>query len=165
MDFRSWLISRAKEAYFAALKDPDSLADLDSGDGLWFESFAYAGYYALKKLTGEAAFDNTSEATGQKIEEALKVDIEYGEGIDYLYEWDELAERFPRLFAKAFSFPRYNRGVIFAKTAKNSSRGHPTAATGLFMRGFPLKLFSISVHLKSHLFRFLNRLPFAKVRP
>lgn len=48
---------------------------------------------------------------------------------------------------------------------KNSSRGHPTAATGLFLRGFPLKLFNISVHLKSHLFRFLNRLPFAKVRP
>ena len=55
-DFRAWLISQGKEAYFAALKEPDTLAALDPGDGYWFESFAYAGYYALKELTGEDAF-------------------------------------------------------------------------------------------------------------
>ena len=38
-DFRAWLISQGKEAYFAALKEPDTLADLDPGDGYWFESF------------------------------------------------------------------------------------------------------------------------------
>lgn len=37
-DFRSWLIAQGREVYFAALKDPDSLADIDPGDGAWFES-------------------------------------------------------------------------------------------------------------------------------
>lgn len=46
-DFRAWLISQGKEAYFAALKE----------------------------LAGEAAFDNMSETTGEMIEETLKADI------------------------------------------------------------------------------------------
>lgn len=100
-DFRAWLISQGKEAYFAALKEPDTLADLDPGDGYWFESFAYAGYYALKELTGEDAFDNMSEITGEMIEEALKADIEYGEGINYPYEAYDLPNYFPRLFQKS----------------------------------------------------------------
>ena len=100
-DFRAWLISQGKEAYFAALKEPDTLADLDPGDGYWFESFAYAGYYALKELTGEDAFDNMSETTGEMIEEALKADIEYSEGINYPYEAYDLPNYFPRLFQKS----------------------------------------------------------------
>ncbi len=100
MDFRSWLISQGKEVYFAALKDPDSLADLDPGDGLWFESFAYAGYYALKALTGEDAFDNISEDNRRMTKESLKADIEYNEGINYPYEALDLPDYFPRLYQK-----------------------------------------------------------------
>ena len=33
IDFRAWLISQGKEAYFSALNDPDTMADLDSSDG------------------------------------------------------------------------------------------------------------------------------------
>jgi len=100
IDFRSWLISQGKEAYFAALKEPDTLADLDPGDGYWFESFAYAGYYALKELTGEDAFDNMSEDNGRRIKESLKADIEYNEGINYPYEALDLPDYFPRLYQK-----------------------------------------------------------------
>ena len=74
-DFRAWLISQGKEAHFAALKDPDILAALDPGDGYWFESFAYAGYYTLKELAGEDTFGNMSETTAEMIEETLKADI------------------------------------------------------------------------------------------
>ncbi|WP_322173862.1 DUF4240 domain-containing protein [Acutalibacter caecimuris] len=100
IDFRAWLISQGKEAYFAALKDPDSMADLDPGDGYWFESFTYAGDYALEKLTGESAYDHTDKAAYDKLIEALKADIDYGEGINYPCESDEVADLFPRLFER-----------------------------------------------------------------
>lgn len=100
MDFLAWLISQGKEAYFAALKDPDSLADLDPGDGNWFESFTYAGDYALEKLTGESAYDHTDRAAYDKMIEALKADIDYGEGINYPCESDEVADLYPRLYER-----------------------------------------------------------------
>ena len=100
MDFRAWLISQGKEAYFAALKDPDSLADLDPGDGYWFEGFTYAGDYALEKLTGESAYDYTDRAAYDKMIEALKADINYGEGINYPCESDEVADYFPSLYER-----------------------------------------------------------------
>nr|WP_325223654.1 DUF4240 domain-containing protein [uncultured Oscillibacter sp.] len=49
-NFRAWLISQGKEVYFAALKDPNALADLDPGDGYWFELFTDAGDTALEEL-------------------------------------------------------------------------------------------------------------------
>lgn len=100
IDFRAWLISQGKEAYFDALKDPDALADLDPGDGYWFESFTYAGDYALEKLTSESAYDHTDKAAYEKMVDALKADIEYGEGINYPYESDEVADYFPRLYER-----------------------------------------------------------------
>ena len=100
IDFRAWLISQGKEVYFAVLKDPDRLAELDPGDGMWFESFSYAGYYALEDLTGENAYDNMSESTQNRIANALIGDIEYGEGIDYPYETLELPDYFPRMYKK-----------------------------------------------------------------
>ena len=67
---------------------------------MWFESFSYAGYYALEDLTGENAYDNMSESNQNRIVEALKGGIEYGEGIDYPYEAPELPDYFPRLYKK-----------------------------------------------------------------
>ena len=43
MDFRSWLISQGRDVYMAALKDPESLAEVDTeGQSLNFEQYAYA---------------------------------------------------------------------------------------------------------------------------
>ncbi len=100
IDFRAWLISQGKEAYFAALKDPDSLAGLDPGDGYWFESFTYAGDSALEEMTGESAYGHTDKAAYEKIVEALKADIDYGEGINYPRECDEVADHFLRLYER-----------------------------------------------------------------
>ena len=42
MDFRSWLISQGRDVYMAALRDPDSLAEVDTeGQSLNFEQYAY----------------------------------------------------------------------------------------------------------------------------
>ncbi len=99
-DFRSWLISQGKNAYFAALKDPDTLADLDVGDGGWFESFLYVGSYALQEMTGKDAYHGMDESIYNKLVEELERDIEYGEGINYPFEWDEIPDYFPRLYDK-----------------------------------------------------------------
>ena len=43
MDFRSWLISQGRDVYMAALRDPESLAEVDTeGQSLNFEQYAYA---------------------------------------------------------------------------------------------------------------------------
>lgn len=43
IDFRSWLISQGRDVYLAALKDPESLAEVDTdGQSLNFEQYAYA---------------------------------------------------------------------------------------------------------------------------
>ena len=42
MDFRSWLISQGRDVYMAALRDPESLAEVDTeGQSLNFEQYAY----------------------------------------------------------------------------------------------------------------------------
>lgn len=42
MDFRSWLISQGRDVYMAALRDPESLAEVDNeGQSLNFEQYAY----------------------------------------------------------------------------------------------------------------------------
>ena len=51
-DFRSWLISQGRDVYMAALKDPESLAEVDTeGQSLNFEEYAYAASkaYAQRK--------------------------------------------------------------------------------------------------------------------
>ena len=51
-DFRGWLIAQGREVYMAALKNPDSLADVPAYGGCCFESLSYVGSYAYEKLTG-----------------------------------------------------------------------------------------------------------------
>lgn len=60
IDFRSWLISRGKDAYMSALHDPDSLASLDFPRGTAdFELYAYVACdcYAQKKAIESEGLD------------------------------------------------------------------------------------------------------------
>lgn len=100
IDFRAWLISQGKEAYLAALKNPDSLADLEPYGGCRFELLNYVGSYALKALTGQNAYDNSDPLAFDALAAELERDIVFGEGIGYPYELDEIAEAFPRLCGK-----------------------------------------------------------------
>jgi hypothetical protein len=84
--FLDFLISEGKEVYEAALKSPDSLADLDDIEGAELGSYRYAINEAYEELANEEITDD---------------DIEYharpsGE------EWDEddLDAMFPRLAEK-----------------------------------------------------------------
>ena len=52
MDFRRWLISQGRDVYMAALRDPESLAEVDTeGQSLNFEQYAYVApkAYAQRK--------------------------------------------------------------------------------------------------------------------
>lgn len=100
IDFRNWLIAQGKEVYLAALKDPDSLADVPVYGGGCFESLAYIGDKVYEKLTGKNAYDSIDRAAYEKLEQELAKDIEYGEGINYPYKWSETAGYLPRLCEK-----------------------------------------------------------------
>ena len=100
IDFRAWLIAQGKEVYFAALADPDSLADVEAYGGWQVEELTYVGNEALEAMTGQYAYENTDAAEYGILLEELRQDVVYGTGIQYPYEWDEIAGRFPRLCEK-----------------------------------------------------------------
>lgn len=56
IDFRAWLIAQGREVYFAALADPDSLADVVPYGDCCFEQLSYVGDYAYEQLTGKSAY-------------------------------------------------------------------------------------------------------------
>ena len=99
IDFRAWLVAQGKEVYMAALADPDSLAGAEAYGGCQFEELTYVGSKAMEAMIGQSAYDGTDDAYNTLLEE-LRRDIVYGVGINYPYEWDEIAVRFPRLCAK-----------------------------------------------------------------
>lgn len=84
----------------AALKDPDSLADVPAYGGCCFESLSYVGDYAYEKLTGRDSYESFDPEAYQALVEELKQDIVYDEGIGYPYTWSETAAYLPRLCAK-----------------------------------------------------------------
>ena len=100
IDFRNWLIAQGKDIYLAALKDPDTLTDVPIYGGGCFESLAYIGDRVYEKLTGKNAYDSIDRTAYEKLERELAKDIEYSEGINYPYKWNETAEYLPRLCAK-----------------------------------------------------------------
>lgn len=99
-DFRNWLIAQGKDVYLAALKDPDSLADVHIYGGGCFESLASVGSRVYEKLTGRNAYYDFDRPAYERLKLELAKDIEYGEGINYPYLWSETADYLPRLCAK-----------------------------------------------------------------
>lgn len=100
MDFRGWLIYQGKETYLAALKDPDSLADVQLYADGCFESLAYIGDSAYEKLTCRHTYDIIDRPAHEALKKELAKDIQYGDGIGYPYSWKGLADYLPRLCAR-----------------------------------------------------------------
>lgn len=78
MDFRAWLISRGKEVYLAALRDPDSLVGIEIPKSTRFESYGYVAYDAYKEICKDdvyAEMDMNPLTKAQK--KALRAEIEY----------------------------------------------------------------------------------------
>lgn len=83
IDFRNWLISEGEQVYRAALRDPDSLADLPQVEDCTLEGIGYVAGTLLEQRHAETARPQGAPASPA------------GD------EWDEddLAELFPRLSA------------------------------------------------------------------
>jgi hypothetical protein len=95
--FRRWLVSRGREAYEAALADPDSLAELDAQpgpDGVWeFEEIYYIALDVFEKKGGEGDVRDYSEQ-----EAGLGGDGPSGER--YEDDAERLAQRYPKLWRR-----------------------------------------------------------------
>lgn len=94
MDFRAALVMRGWAVFEAALRDPDSLADLSLSEGEWFfEGFQYVFHEAMDDAADRATDDAADDAGA---------DDEDAEQDPTGAEWreDELAALLPRLFAK-----------------------------------------------------------------
>ena len=100
IDFRAWLIAQGREVYFAALADPDSLADVVPYGDCRFEQLSYVGDYAYEQLTGKSAYDQTDWSAYESLLMKLEQDIVYKDGIEFPREGADLKKYLPRLCAK-----------------------------------------------------------------
>lgn len=108
LDFRSWLIAQGREVYLAALKDPDSLAEVVPYGECRFECLAYVGDYACERLTGRSAYGNTDQAAFQALKDELGREVSYKDGIQYPREPKDLPAFLPRLCARYGGPERFN---------------------------------------------------------
>lgn len=100
IDFRAWLIAQGREVYFAALADPDRLADVVPYGDCCFEQLSYVGDYAYEQLTGKSAYDQTDWSAYEALLMKLEQDIVYKDGIEFPREGADLKKYLPRLCAK-----------------------------------------------------------------
>ncbi len=118
IDFRYWLISQGREMYLSAINDPDSLADFDIPVGsARFELFGYEpdSVYGMKwdkenEVEGLGANDNEEfidiwkainiHPLSFEVVEDLQSDILERPDISDSWDYDELHEIVPRLYAK-----------------------------------------------------------------
>lgn len=97
--FRAWLIFQGKETYLAALKDPDSLADIPDRKDCQFEDLLHISEAAYDRLTGQMPQVVIDSKAQRRLAAKLKKDIVYNEEIGYPHEWSEVAAYLPRLTA------------------------------------------------------------------
>ena len=86
--------------YLAALKDPDSLAELPVCKNCWFPDIAYVGDAVYHRITGKDNSGYPDRETFDALKEELKKDITYGDGVGYPHTWSETAAYLPKLCAK-----------------------------------------------------------------
>lgn len=79
-DFRMWLISQGKDVYLAALKNPDSLAALDTPvDTTRFEPYGYVGMDAYDQwdMHGDVYEDRAENPLTRAQKTDIRAEIEY----------------------------------------------------------------------------------------
>lgn len=95
--FRRWLVSRGREAYEAALADPDSLAQLEAQpgpDGVWeFETIYYVARDIFEEKGGKGDVRDYSER-----EAGLGGDGPSGKRFEH--DEEHLAQRYPKLWRR-----------------------------------------------------------------
>ena len=106
IDFRAWLIAQGKDVYLNALKDPDTLADIQPYGECCFECLSYVGDHAYEQLTGRSAYDEMDDAL-PALREELGKEIVYKDGIEYPREPKDLPRFLPRLCEKHGGMERF----------------------------------------------------------
>ena len=95
--FRRWLVSRGRDAYEAALADPDNLAQLDAHpgpDGVWeFEEIYYVALGVFEEKGGEGDVRDHSEP-----EAGLSGRPPFGE--PFAEDEEHFAKRYPKLWQR-----------------------------------------------------------------
>lgn len=119
IDFRAWLIAQGREVYFAALADPDSLADVVPYGDCRFEQLSYVGDYAYEQLTGKSAYDQTDWSAYEALLMKLEQDIVYKGGIEFPREGADLKKYLPRLCAKHPEWDGRTRWNLQLKEIRN----------------------------------------------
>ena len=99
-DFRAWLIYQGKETYLAALKDPDSLADIPDHENCRFMALPYVADMAYERLRGRMPHVDMDPDAHRRLTAELKKGIVYGAETGYPHEWSEIAAYLPRLTAR-----------------------------------------------------------------
>lgn len=112
IDFRAWLIAQGREVYLAALKDPDSLADVEPYGNCCFESLTYVGDAAYRQLTGENINENADPAAKEKQKAIQEADIIYREDIRFPRPRRALPAAYPRLCAQYGAAERFDTDSI-----------------------------------------------------
>ena len=112
IDFRAWLIAQGREVYQAALKEPDSLADVEPYGNCCFESLTYVGDAAYRQLTGENINENADPAAKEKQKDIQEADIIYREDIRFPRPSRALPAAYPRLCAKYGGEERFDTDNI-----------------------------------------------------
>jgi hypothetical protein len=84
--FRGWLILQGKTVYENAIKDPDSLAELDHPEDVECEELAYLASRVYESVTGKKLIQPSTKRA------------ELGDGWDF-DDTDEMRSRYPKLFA------------------------------------------------------------------
>ena len=78
IDFRGLAYrAGARRFIWTALRDPDSLADIEVYGDCCFESLSYVGDYAYEQLTGQSAYENSDPDSYEKWKAVLIEDIVY----------------------------------------------------------------------------------------
>jgi hypothetical protein len=98
MDFRTWLISRGREVYMAALRNPDSLAERKIPKDTRFESYGYVAYDAFERKCLGNVYNMMERYPLTQAQKAdIRSEIEY-----YPHEIDDLHAKIllPNLYAK-----------------------------------------------------------------
>lgn len=98
--FRNWLIAQGKDVYLAALKDPDSLADIPDHENCRFMALPYVGDMAYERLRGRMPHVDMDPDAHRRLTAELKKGIVYGAETGYPHEWSEIAAYLPRLTAR-----------------------------------------------------------------
>ena len=122
IDFRAWLIAQGKEVYLSALKDPDTLADIEPYGNCCFESLSYVGDNAYRQLTGQDAYENADPAARKKWKAILGADIVYREDICFPRPRRALPAAYPRLCAKSGGAERFDTDDIGWNTGSKDVR-------------------------------------------